>query len=303
MSVFAVLSVALILDAALGEPRWIWSRIMHPAVAIGWIIGMLDGRFNRGAARRAKGILAVIALCIGAVLVGMFIAALGAVVSALVVAILIAQRSLMDHARAVGDALRLSVADGRRAVAQIVGRDTAQMTAPEVARAAIESVAENFSDAVVAPIFWFLVAGVPGIALYKVVNTADSMIGYRTERHRDFGWAAARLDDVLNWIPARLSAAMIAALGGGLTAWQHIADDASRHRSPNAGWPEAALARAIRVALAGPRSYQGARQSYPFVNPRGTVEIGPTEIDAAIAMLWRVWWAILGSALLGWLVV
>ncbi|QIE46931.1 cobalamin biosynthesis protein [Pseudohalocynthiibacter aestuariivivens] len=303
MSVFTCLVVALVLDAMLGEPRWLWSRVPHPAVVMGRAVSVLDQHWNTGAARRAKGVAAVAVLCIGAWIIGTLLGALGGMISALIVAVLVAQRSLMDHVDAVATALRVSLGDGRRAVAQIVGRDTAPMNRADISRAAIESAAENFSDGVIAPIFWFLVAGVPGIVLYKVVNTADSMIGYRTERHRDFGWAAARLDDVLNWIPARLTALFIAALGGGLRSWSQITAEAQLHRSPNAGWPEAALARALGVALAGPRSYDGALRDYPFVNPVGVHQIGPNEIEAATRMLWRVWGAVLLAALFCALVV
>jgi adenosylcobinamide-phosphate synthase len=207
----------------------------------------------------------------------------------LVAAVLLAQRSLVDHVRAVADALRLSLGEGKRAVAMIVGRDTTDMQKDDVARAAIESAAENLSDGVIAPAFWFLVAGLPGLLLYKITNTADSMIGYRTPRHEAFGWAAARLDDVLNVIPARLTTALIAATHGGLSHWRAIAADARKHRSPNAGWPEAAMARALNVALSGPRSYEGRVQHFEYVHGFGRKDIGAREIDAACAALWRTW--------------
>ncbi|MGV6847886.1 MAG: cobalamin biosynthesis protein CobD/CbiB, partial [Marinibacterium sp.] len=176
----------------------------------------------------------------------------------------------------------------RRAVAQIVSRDTGEMDPPAIARSAIESAAENLSDGVVAPAFWFLIAGLPGILIYKMVNTADSMIGYRTPRYADFGWAAARTDDLLNLIPARLTAILIA-LTHGVFDWRAIARDAGRHRSPNAGWPEAALARALNIALAGPRSYDGQIRELAWVNPEGQRDIGPDAVDGAIAGLWRAW--------------
>jgi adenosylcobinamide-phosphate synthase len=142
---------------------------------------------------------------------------------------------------------------------------------------------------VIAPAFWFLIGGLPGLLLYKAVNTADSMIGYRNARYEQFGWAAARLDDLLNLIPARLTGLTIAALSGQLRAWPAIIADARRHRSPNAGWPEAAMARALNVALAGPRSYDGQMRDLAWVNGDARREIGPDDIDAAVAMLWRVW--------------
>lgn len=289
MSLALILALALLLDAALGEPRWLWDRVPHPAVLMGRAVAWLDDTLNRGPSRRFKGVAAMALLALGAIALGLLLRELGGVVETLLVAILLAHRSLMDHARAVADGLRLSLAQARRAVGRIVGRDTADMDAPAIARAAIESAAENFSDAVIAPAFWFLLAGLPGLLLYKVTNTADSMIGYRTPRHEAFGWAAARFDDLLNVIPARLTAALIALTHGLTRAHTDIAADARLHRSPNAGWPEAALARALGVALSGPRSYAGKTRDFPFVNRHGRKKIGAEEIDAACTALWRSW--------------
>ncbi|WP_368344949.1 adenosylcobinamide-phosphate synthase CbiB [Pelagovum sp. HNIBRBA483] len=281
--------LAMLLDALFGEPKWVWDRIPHPAVLIGRVIGWADKRFNSGGLRRAKGVGLLIALVAGGALAGVVIEALlGPVAVVLVGAILLAQRSLADHVRDVADALRVSLGDGRMMVARIVGRDTAEMDEPAVARAAIESAAENFSDGVIAPLFWFLVAGLPGLIVYKAVNTADSMVGYRTPRHEDFGWAAARFDDLLNWVPARITALLILVVTG-KGRWADITADARRHRSPNAGWPEAAFARGLNVALAGPRSYHGSLSDDPFVNPEGKRVIGADEIIAAVRLLWRVW--------------
>ncbi|MEM7075170.1 MAG: adenosylcobinamide-phosphate synthase CbiB [Pseudomonadota bacterium] len=292
MTTAAILTCALLLDAALGEPRALWSRLPHPAVLMGRAVAWGDATLNRGLARRAAGAGLVAGLVIAAAVTGAALSALGGIVETLVVAILLAQRSLMDHVAAVAQALRLSLGDARRTVARIVGRDTAAMTRADVSRAAIESAAENFSDGVIAPAFWFLIAGLPGMLVYKVVNTADSMVGYRTPRHEAFGWAAARLDDLLNWIPARLTALLLVLTGGQMRTWRAIRDDAARHRSPNAGWPEAALARTLDVALAGPRTYDGQRREFPFVHPDGRRAIGPVEIDRATGALWRAWaWA------------
>ena len=296
MSGAGILALAMLLDAALGEPRWIWQRVPHPAVLMGRAVAWLEARLNRGGARRLKGIAALVLLCAGAVLTGMVLGLFGWPVEVIAAAVLLAQRSLVDHLRAVGDGLRLSLDAGKRAVAMIVGRDTAAMQGPDVARAAIESGAENLSDGVIAPAFWFLVAGLPGLFLYKVVNTADSMIGYRNARYESFGWAAARLDDVLNVIPARLTAGLIA-LTHGLFSWKALAADARLHRSPNAGWPEAAMARALGVALAGPRSYDGAMRYFPYVNGFGQKAIGPQEVEAACSALWRAWGAALALCL------
>jgi adenosylcobinamide-phosphate synthase len=286
----ALLIPALLLDAAYGEPEWLWSRLPHPAVLMGRAVAALDRRWNTGAARKARGIAAVLVLVAGAGALGLALAALpgGPLWEILLAAILLAQRSLADHVQAVGDALRLSLADGRLMVARIVGRDTAAMDQAAVSRAAIESAAENLSDGVVAPAFWFLVAGLPGILIYKVVNTADSMIGHRTPRHEQFGWAAARLDDVLNLIPARLSAVLIAAAAWRPDAAAVVLRDARRHRSPNAGWPEAAMAVALGVAVSGPRSYGGVMTDQPFVHPEGRRDAGPDDIDGAVRLLWRV---------------
>lgn len=292
------LILAMLLDAAVGEPKALYNRVPHPAVLMGRLIGWTDDRFNQGADRRRNGIVTMLALAIGALILGKLLAAFGPLVEILVLAALLAQRSLVDHVRDVGNALRLSEGDGRMMVARIVGRDTSQMDGPAISRAAIESAAENFSDGVIAPIFWFALLGLPGLLLYKITNTADSMIGYRTERHRDFGWAAARFDDLLNLAPARLTAVLIALTHQVLHNWPLLVRDARQHRSPNAGWPEAAMARALDVALSGPRSYEGEMRDFPFVNVDGTHKATPDHIDAACTALWRVWGVVLGLALL-----
>ncbi len=294
MSIPFLLVCAMCLDAALGEPDWLWSRIRHPAVVIGNAIGWLDKRLNHGTARRAKGVCTLLLLVIAAYGVGWVLAQLGGVVEILVCAILLAQKSLVTHVRAVGEGLHASLADGRAQVAMIVSRDTSDMTEEQVARSAIESAAENLSDGAIAPAFWFLVAGLPGLLVYKAVNTADSMIGYRTEKHRDFGWASARFDDLLNLIPARLTCLMIVALSGQWARWRDILQDARRHISPNAGWPEAAMARALDVALAGPRSYDGQLRDLAWVNGDARRQIGAEEVFRACDMLWRVWGLALG---------
>ncbi len=297
MNTAIILCFALLLDAAFGEPDWLWQRLPHPAVLMGRLIGAADRRFNTGNDRKAKGMLLLVTLMTGAGLLAGLLSTLGPVVEILMVAVLLAQRSLVDHVRAVADGLRMSLPQGRRAVAMIVSRDTASMQEDNVARSAIESGAENLSDGVVAPAFWFLVAGLPGLLIYKIVNTADSMIGYRTPRHIDFGWAAARMDDLMNLIPARLTAILIALPAGVLHHCQAIRADAGRHRSPNAGWPEAAMARAIDVALAGPRSYAGEMQRFPWVNCAGARTIGAPAIDAAVTRLWQAWAVMLGCCL------
>lgn len=295
----AVLLVpALLLDAALGEPKWLWDRFAHPAVLMGRAVGFAEARLNHGSQRRLKGVVAMLALGLGALVLGWAIHAVpdGGVLEVIAAAVLLAQRSLVQHVRAVGDALRLSLAGGRSAVAMIVGRDVAALDQAGVSRAAIESAAENLSDGVIAPAFWFLVGGLPALVLYKIANTADSMIGHRTPRYEEFGWAAARFDDLLNLVPARLTALLIALTHGWLDP-RPILRDAPLHRSPNAGWPEAAMAPVLGVALSGPRSYHGEMRTFPWVWPEGRRDAGPDDIDAACRALWRAWGGMLALVL------
>lgn len=295
----AIVAIAMALDAAFGEPEALWRRLPHPAVLMGRLIGAADRRLNSGSSRRLKGAALMLALCLGAWWTGHVIENLpfGAVFTILIGAILLAQKSLVQHVKAVATGLRTSLEAGRQSVAMIVGRDTSQMESPAVSRAAIESAAENLSDGVIAPVFWFLVAGLPGLLVYKITNTADSMIGYRTARHAEFGWAAARFDDLVNWIPARLTAVLIAVATGKITAWPKIRRDAPLHRSPNAGWPEAAMAIALDTSLSGPRSYDGKMSDFPWVWPEGRRNAGPKDIDASVKILWRVWGLSLGLVL------
>jgi adenosylcobinamide-phosphate synthase len=294
-----MLALALILDAIFGEPDWLWRRVAHPAVQFGRLVEALEAGLNQGRNRRAKGAVAVAALILP---VGFLAWVLSfdiflGVFEVLGAAVLLAQRSLADHVRAVAAALRVSLDEGRRTVSMIVGRDPETLDPAGVSRAAVESAAENFSDGVVAPAFWFLVAGLPGIAIYKAVNTADSMIGHRNARYREFGWAAARLDDALNWIPARLAGLAVCAVGGGRRAMDVMLRDARKHKSPNAGWPEAAVAATLGIALAGPRIYGGVVTGDPYLNPEGRVaHLG--DIEAAVRLIWRAWWLVLAAALL-----
>jgi len=291
MSGATILALALVLDAAVGEPRWVWSRLPHPAVLMGRAVDWIDRKFNHGDQRRTRGMLSFSLLCTGALALGIVPQMLpfSWLIEIALVAILLAHKSLVSHVADVSRALRLSVADGRLAVARIVGRDITDMGSSEISRAAIESAAENLSDAVIAPALWFLIAGLPGLLLYKLVNTADSMIGHRNQRYAEFGWAAARFDDLMNWIPARLTALLIALISASRAGHDEIRKDAELHRSPNAGWPEAAMARALDVALSGPRSYGGRMQNFPFVHEKGTHTSGPDDIDAAVRVLWKVW--------------
>ncbi|MBT8412509.1 MAG: adenosylcobinamide-phosphate synthase CbiB [Octadecabacter sp.] len=287
----------MVLDALLGEPDWLWDRFAHPAVLMGRTVAALDKRLNNDT--RRAGVWAVFWLVAGAMTVGAVLTAVpGYWAEVLAGAVMLAHRSLVDHVRAVGDALRLSLGDGRSAVAMIVGRDVRDLDGAAVARGAIESGAENFSDGVIAPLFWFVVAGLPGLLAYKVINTADSMIGYRTAQYENFGWAAARLDDLLNWVPARLTAALIWVVAPIRAPWGAIRRDAGLHRSPNAGWPEAAIAPALGVSLSGPRSYDGRMQDFPWVNATGRKDAGPDDIDRSVGLLWKAWGLALASVVL-----
>ncbi len=306
----AVLAVGLALDRLVGDPPAIWWRVPHPVVLIGRAIEWLDAKLNEDdapfAARRRNGVAAIALLSLAALFVGWIVEArigtgrLGLAVEAVIVAVLLAQKSLVDHVAAVERALRIDgVAGGRKAVAQIVGRDVSVLDEAGVARAAIESAAENFADGVVAPAFWFLLLGLPGLLLYKVVNTANSMIGHRSPRHEAFGWAAARFDDLLNLAPARLSALLIAAAaalsrGTGGPALATARTDAKKHKSPNAGWPEAALAGALGLALGGPRRYGTLEVDGAWFNQAGRQAAEPDDIAASLRLIDMAWALLIG---------
>ena len=270
----ALVAGALAVEAVFGYPDALFRAIRHPVVWMGALLGWLDRALNRPewarGVRRSSGVVALavlLAVFAGAAAMlqtGLQHRAAGFVILVVLASALPAQRSLWSHVRAVAEALeRDGLAAGRAAVAHIVGRDPESLDEAGVVRAAIESLAENFSDGVVGPAFWGAVAGLPGMVAYKAVNTADSMVGHRTPRHAAFGWAAARLDDVVNLPASRLAAlwlVLAAAMQGGgapLGALRAVRRDARRHRSPNAGWPEAAMAGALGLRLAGPRRYGG----------------------------------------------
>lgn len=293
-----MLFIALLADALIGDPDALWRRIPHPVVLMGRLIDGLEARLNDGPFRYLKGAVAMLILVI---VVGfpawlLSLDVFAGIFEIVLAAILLAQKSLMDHLRAVARGLAISLDAGRAEVAKIVGRDPRTLDQHGVARAAIESGAENFSDGVVAPAFWFLVAGLPGIAIYKAINTADSMIGHMTERYREFGWAAAGLDDVANFVPARIAGGIICLVGGGKEAFEIMRRDAWTHRSMNAGWPEAAMAASLGLALAGPRVYAGEAVDEPFLNHMGRREATHHDIGHAIMLLWKAWAVLLGVA-------
>ena len=295
-----LLLAALALDAAIGDPAVIFRRLPHPVVLVGMLIGRLEQRLNRqdhsDRDRRLAGIASVVVVVVIAAGAGAVVDAaaarwaLGSIAEVAVLTVLLAQRSLYDHVAAVANALdREGLAGGREAIRHIVGRDPQSLDEDGVGRAAIESLAENFSDGVVAPVFWFLVLGLPGICAYKAVNTLDSMIGHRSERYRAFGWAGARLDDVANLVPARFAGLLIAVAAAltprasGKDALVIMARDARKHRSPNAGWPEGAMAGALDLSLAGPRQYEGERVEDAWIG-EGSEDAGAGDIRRALGL-------------------
>ena len=299
LSIAAILFAALAIDAVFGEFGPFFRIVPHPVALVGGLVGWFDHRLNRerrsNATRRMRGALVVVLMVALAGAVGWGLGELarahpyGWAVELLAVTFLVAQRSLFDHVRDVARALDGEGLDGARgAVARIVGRDPKQLDAHGVARAAIESLAENFADGVVAPVFWYLLFGLPGLLVYKTINTMDSMIGYRTSRHAAFGMVAARLDDVVNYLPARIAAILIVMAsafvprGRPVSAMRVLARDGGKHRSPNAGWPEAAMAGGIGVALAGPRSYDGRTENEPWVGGEFSAQSGSTEVRRAL---------------------
>jgi adenosylcobinamide-phosphate synthase len=297
---FAILLLALIVDLAFGDMERVFRILPHPVVLAGSAVAFFDRRLNRlsrsDRARRLRGLATVVILAGGAAALGwavqqyLSVVRVGWGLEALLVAVLLAQRSLFEHVAAVARALQTGGLEaGRAAVAKIVGRDPESLDEYGVARAAIESLFENFSDGVVAPAFWYLLFGLPGLFLYKTANTLDSMIGHRSPKYLDFGRAAARFDDALNWIPARLAALIIgiAALfmpetrGG--AAFRVMIRDAKKHRSPNAGWPEAAAAGALGLALGGPRRYGGRVAEEPWLGD-GRARAKLADIGAALTL-------------------
>jgi len=298
----SVLAAALLLDALIGDPRWLWRRAPHPVALLGQVINRLEGRMNQRdpATRRLRGFVLLVLIVALAAAIGWIAAWLchllpfGWLIEAFLAAILIAQRDLYDHVRRVAQGLRDGgLAGGRAAVAHIVGRDPQSLDEAGVARAAVESLAENFADGVVAPVFWFLIAGLPGMAAYKAVNTLDSMIGHRSDPHRDFGFASARFDDLVNWIPARLAAlvTLFAACFMSGTApadgWRAMRRDAPRHNSPNAGWPEAAFAGSLGIAIAGPRRYGYEVVDGAWMGEGGRRDVAADDIDRALNLYIR----------------
>lgn len=288
---------ALAIDALVGWPAWLYARVGHPVGGFARLIAACEARWNRPAipeARRRLSGVATLALLLAVTIGGALAVEQAAraiagdwwwLVAALLAWPALAARSLYDHVRPVADALAArDLSAARRAVAMIVGRDTAALDEAGVARAGIESLAESFCDGVVAPLFWLLLFGLPGVWAYKAINTADSLIGHREPRWRAFGWAAARVDDVANAIPARLAGILLCLAAGG--GWRVMWRDCRRHASPNAGWPEAAIAGALGVALAGPVAYDGVVHDKPWIGASGRAA-GAGDLRRALAIYCR----------------
>ena len=278
---FTAAALALLVERLFGYPKPLYDKIGHPIEWIGTILAKLEALLYDPEAEpiqaRLRGLAALAALllivAIPAVLVASFLSAFkfGWIIEALLATALIAQHSLHEHVSAVGKGLDTSLSEGRKAVAKIVGRDPAALDESGVVKGALESLAENTSDGIVAPVLWYALLGLPGIVAYKAINTADSMIGHKSERYIFFGWAAARLDDLINLPAARLTGLLFAAAAAwndserGKIALQIMWRDAPKHQSPNAGWPESALAASLGVKFGGPRSYEGTRVDLPWM--------------------------------------
>ena len=305
MSMLICALIALIIDRIIGWPKWLFQRISHPVVAIGHIISWCDKTLNRtdqsSSIRRTCGIITVVIVIGVCLLISLIISnfvpksVLGIILTSLLIWPWIAAKSLRDHVIKVAIALAASdPASARSAVSMIVGRNAKTLDNFGIARASLESLAENTSDGVVAPLFWTVIFGLPGLFVYKAINTMDSMIGYRTQNYEAFGWAAAKLDDLANFLPARLTGLLFA-----LTATKPIYSmtimwrDAGKHRSPNAGWPESGFAAALNIRLSGPRDYEGTRSNDEWLHEEGE---NPTEKDIVLGLKHY-------NRLLNWLIV
>ncbi len=271
---FIVLILALLLDGVIGDPRW----IPHPIRALGGIIRWLEAQLNHSSHSNfiLMGLGAFTSICVIVIagLAGWLISYIASVIpfgwliEIIAITMMIAQRSMIDHTYKVVCALRTDGINGARfAVSKIVGRDTKELDKSGVSRAAIESVAESFTDGVVAPIFWYMIFGIPGLFIYKAISTLDSMVGYRTPKYKQFGAFSARIDDVVNWIPARIAGPMLVMAAcfyrdaSAIKAFVTLFRDSSKHLSPNAGWTEAAMAGALGLRLLGPRIYNGKQKN------------------------------------------
>jgi len=291
MTGFEVLLLAILLDGWLGEPKFIWRKFHHPIILMGNLIKAFEVKLNTGEKKLRNGVLTIISLVIISICIGIVFDRLigGTLLEVFVVGILLAFRSLYDHIIGVTNGLRLSLGDGRIMVSRIVGRDVTEMDETNVVRSTIESAAENLSDGFIAPVFWYLILGLPGIIVYKMINTADSMIAYKSEKYNEFGWATAKTDDLANWFPARITSVLILLSTRNFNSWEIVRKNSKLHRSPNAGWPEGAMASCLKVALAGPRSYNGVVGSDSYINPEGRYDLVKSDINSCGKILWKTW--------------
>ena len=297
MTFALMMLLACLIDLAIGWPDGLYRRVGHPVTWLGRAVAFMERRWNRGgrAARLGLGALTVILVVGGALLLGFAMQSLlpqgwpGVAIGAVLAWPLVALRSMQDHVRAVELPLvQGDLSTARHAVSMIVGRDVSQADDAAISRAALESLAENSADGIVAPVFWGVVAGLPGILAYKAINTLDSMIGHRNERYEAFGKVAARLDDVANLIPARLTGLFFALVGGRpLRALRIMWHDARAHRSPNAGWPEAAMAASLDVRLSGPRQYGATVTQEPWLHGDGA-EAKPASLTQGLILYRRM---------------
>lgn len=291
MTHLEMLIAALLIDAVFGDPRRIWSRVPHPVVLAGRAVASLDRRLNRGGRLVARGALAVLlpAVLAGAAALGIAAIPDYGVLETLGAAILLAWRDLTDRLRAVRRGLAEGLPAARVAIGAIDSRDPDSLQESDVVRAGIEAGAEGFLDGFVAPAFWFLLLGLPGLVVYRVVDVADSVIGHVDERYFEFGRLATRLDHYLSWLPARIAGAMLTVAALRQSAGDVMISDASLHVTPNTGWPEAAMAGGLRVATSGPRVYEGERTDDPWINARARRDLVPADLRRAVRLMWRAW--------------
>lgn len=308
--VFGRAALALLIERFAGYPAALFARISHPVVWLGKLIDWLDKQLNlQGVSPsegRLRGALAVALLLAASFIPTYYLSRMlmhwsfGGLAEALLATSLIAQKSLRDHVLAVYEALGSSIAEARVKVSLIVGRDPAQLDEAGVAKAALESLAENASDGIVAPVLWYALLGLPGIAMYKAINTADSMIGHKNEKYQWFGWAAAKLDDIVNLPASRLTGYLFAAAEP--SRFKEIVKvmqrDAPRHQSPNAGWPEAAMAAALGLRFGGPRSYGGEMVDLPYMGD-GSDTVTRNDIRRGLRLLSRAMWLLFFVMLFG----
>jgi adenosylcobinamide-phosphate synthase len=304
-------ALALLIERFVGYPDSVLRWISHPVVWMGALIGWLEKRLNTversDRQRRLAGVIALAILLLVtlvptlAIHFALRMVPFGWAIEAVLATAMLAQKELGRAVEAVMFALTRSLKQGRVAVSHIVGRDPNQLDRAGVCRATVETLAESTSDGVVAPAFWLFLFGLPGVALYKAINTADSMVGHKSERYLDYGWASARLDDWVNLIPARLTAGLVilacffvpkASPSGALAA---VSRDAGKHQSPNSGWPESAFAGALGFALGGPRSYEGEIVDLPRMGD-GRADLGPADIFLALRLYRATLWVVLGLA-------